>query len=82
MQYGTSYGYTLHHLTKVLYTTFKDMVLYSTKSGSPMITSQEPLLVLYGTIFLEWNHVIWFFPSLFFHSFQPRLLLCALSLSL
>ncbi len=31
--------------------TFKDMVLYSTKSGSPMITSQEPLLVLYSTIF-------------------------------
>ncbi len=29
------------------------MVLYSTKSGSPVITSQEPLLVLYSTIFLE-----------------------------
>ncbi len=29
------------------------MVLYSTKSGSPMITSQEPLLVLHSTIFLE-----------------------------
>ncbi len=26
----------------------------STKSGSPMITSQEPLLVLYSTIFFFW----------------------------
>ncbi len=26
------------------------MVLYSTKSGYPIITSQEPLLVLYSTI--------------------------------
>ncbi len=37
----------------MLYSTFKDMVLYSTKSGSPMIMSQEPLLVLYSTIFFR-----------------------------
>ncbi len=46
MQYGSSYGFTNDHLTKVLYSTFKDMLLYSTKSGSPIITIQEPLLVL------------------------------------
>ncbi len=53
MQYGTSYGSTWHHLTKVLYSTFKDMVLYSTKSGSHMITCQETLLVLCSTIFFR-----------------------------
>ncbi len=44
MQYGSSYGSTVHHLTKVV------------KSGSPIITSQEPLLVLYSK-----NNFVFFF---------------------
>ncbi len=47
---------------KVLYSTFKDMVLYSTKSGSPMITSQEPLLVL---ILLEWKSMLISYKTVF-----------------
>lgn len=49
MQYGTSYGSTAPFDKGE--NTFKDIVLYNTKSGSPMITSQEPLLVLYSTIY-------------------------------
>ncbi len=52
---------------QVLYSTFKDMALYSTKSVSPMTTIQEPLLVLYITPFLLecskrevlWKRYIW-----------------------
>ncbi len=38
---------------KGLYSTFKDMVLYSPRSDSPMIMSQKTLLVLYSTFFLR-----------------------------
>ncbi len=35
----------------VKHSTFKDMVLYSTESGPPMIMSQEPILVKLSHIY-------------------------------